>query len=61
MRAGGSDVREAVHAAFADPWPAIDVAELALRAGVDVGRLRAAAAQGASEVLRPAAAALLAA
>lgn len=61
IRAGGNDVRDAVRAAFAAPWPLLDVEELAMRAGVDVERLRAAAETGAREILHPAAAALLAA
>lgn len=60
LRVGGREVKEAVMAAFAEPWPIIDVAELALRANVDVAELQAAAARGAREVLAPAAARLLA-
>jgi hypothetical protein len=61
LRIGGAAVKSAVHAAFADPWPRLDVEELALRANVDVARLRVACEQGVAEVIRPAAAVLLAA
>jgi hypothetical protein len=61
LRVGGAAVQSAVCAAFADPWPQLDVEELALRANVDVARLRVASEQGVAEVIRPAAAELLAA
>jgi hypothetical protein len=61
LRVGGAAVKSAVHAAFTDPWPKLDVAELALRANVDVALLPVAAEQGVAEVIRPAAAELLAA
>jgi hypothetical protein len=61
LRAGGSEVRAAVLAAFAAPWPRFDVEELALRANVDVSLLRRAVATGVEEVLVPAQARLLAA
>lgn len=61
LRSGRADVLAGVHAAFAAPWPSIDVRELSLRSGVDVERLAAAAEQGQKEVLAPAAAHLLAA
>jgi hypothetical protein len=60
LGAGGPDVRAAVRAALAEPWPKLDVAELALRAGVDEAELRAAARTGVSEVVEPAVARLLA-
>ena len=61
LRAGGAAVKSAAYAAFADPWPKLDIHELALRANVDVELLRAAAAQGVAEIIRPAAAELFAA
>jgi hypothetical protein len=61
LRVGGAEVRAAVLRAFAEPWPRLDVAELALRANVDVSLLRRAADAGAVEVLEPAKARLLAA
>jgi hypothetical protein len=61
LRAGGADVRAAVKAAFAAPWPRLDVDELAVRANVDVSLLRRAADAGVAEVLVPAQARLLAA
>jgi hypothetical protein len=61
LRVGGAAVKSAVCAAFADPWPKLDLLELGLRANVDVALLHAASEQGVSEVIRPAAAALLAA
>ena len=60
LHVGGDAVRSAVCAAFAAPWPKVDVEELALRANVDVALLHAAAQQGVVEVIRPAAAQLLA-
>lgn len=60
LRVGGREVKEAVMAAFAEPWPRLDVTELALRANVDRAALQAAAERGAREVLAPAAARLLA-
>jgi len=47
--------------AFREPWPEADLEELALRANVALGALRAASAEGTSDVLCPATAALLAA
>jgi hypothetical protein len=61
LRSGDADVLASVHAAFAEPWPNVDVHELSLRSNVDVEHLAAAAAQGVREVLKPAAARLLAA
>jgi hypothetical protein len=61
LRSGGAAVRFAVRAAFAEPWPKLDVDELALRANVDVATLRVACQEGATDVIRPAAAELLAA
>ncbi len=61
LSAGGGEVRAAVNAAFAEPWPRLDVGELALRANVDVSLLRRAADAGITEVLVPARARLLAA
>jgi uncharacterized protein YdbL (DUF1318 family) len=61
LAVGGSEVRAAVVAAFATPWPEADLAELALRANVDETLLRRAAAEGIVEVLRPARDQLLAA
>ncbi len=61
LQVGGAAVKLAVCAAFADPWPKLDLEELALRADVDVALLRMAAEQGVREVIRPAAVELLAA
>jgi hypothetical protein len=61
LKAGGARVRKAVLAAFEEPAPRIDVAELALRADLDAAALAAAAQAGLDDVVKPAAAALLAA
>jgi hypothetical protein len=61
LRSGDAKVVASVHAAFAAPWPSVDVRELSLRSHVDVQCLAAAAQQGITEVLTPAAAHLLAA
>jgi hypothetical protein len=61
LRAGGAEVKAAVVAAFAEPWPRLDVEELALRANVEVALLRRAADEGITEVLVPAQTRLLAA
>ena len=61
LRVGGAAAKSAVCAALADPWPKLDVEELALRANVDVALLHAACEQGVAEVIRPATAELLAA
>jgi hypothetical protein len=61
LRSGDANVSASVHAAFAAPWPSVDVRELSLRSHVDVQCLAAAAEQGVTEVLTPAAARLLAA
>jgi len=55
------EVTASIHAAFAAPWPRVDVQELSLRSNVDVQCLVAAAEQGINAVLAPAAAHLLAA
>jgi hypothetical protein len=61
LQVGGEAVNAAVRAAFAEPWPRLDVEELALRAGVDARLLAQAAREGAVEVLSPAVSRLLAA
>jgi hypothetical protein len=61
LRVGGAPVKSVVCAAFEDPWPKLDLEELALRANVDVALLQVASEQGVAEVIRPAAAELLAA
>jgi len=61
LRNGDAEVSARVRAAFAEPWPRVDVAELSLRSNVDATLLAAAAEQGIAEVLTPAAARLLAA
>jgi hypothetical protein len=61
LRNGTAEVKASVRAAFAEPWPRLDVAELSLRSNVDVRLLAASAKQGLTEVLAPAAAHLLAA
>jgi hypothetical protein len=60
LRVGGPSVKVAVTAAFAAPVAPIDVAGLALRAGVDGALLVAAGRGGIAEVVRPAAAVLTA-
>jgi hypothetical protein len=59
IQVGGARVRNAVEAAFAESAPRIDVAELALRAGIRATVLTDAARAGIDEVVQPAAAALL--
>jgi hypothetical protein len=61
LRTGNAEVKASVRAAFAQPWPRVDVAELSLRSNVDLQLLAAAAKQGLTDVLAPAAAHLLAA
>jgi len=61
LRSGDAEVSASVHAAFAAPWPRIDVGELSVRSNVDVQCLEAAVEQGITEVLAPARARLLAA
>lgn len=61
LRSGDANVIASVHAAFAAPWPSVDVRELSLRSNVAVECLAAAAQQGINEVLTPAAERLLAA
>jgi len=60
LSVGDAEVRASIRAAFAAPWPRVDVEELGLRSNVDVQRLLVAAQQGTHEVLAPAAAHLLA-
>jgi hypothetical protein len=54
LAAGGAEVKAAVQRALGEPWPELDVAELALRANVPVSQLAAAARAGVREVLEPA-------
>jgi hypothetical protein len=61
LGSGGAEVRAAVRAALAEPWPELDVEELALRSNVEAKLLAAAAKRGVREVLEPAVARLLAA
>lgn len=61
VRVGGADVRAAVAAAFREPAPTFDIEEIALRAGVSPVELTHVVPGAVREVLRPAAAALLAA
>ena len=61
LRSGDANVAASIRAAFAAPWPHVDIGELSLRSGVDIARLAAAAEQGVHEVITPAAARLLAA
>ena len=61
LRVGGAPVAAAVHAAFSQPCPRLDLEELALRANVDLAELERAVEQGMAEVIRPAAQRLLAA
>jgi hypothetical protein len=60
LQAGGAEVLAAVQAALGEPWPKLDVHELAVRTGVDVALLERSAREGAEQVLAPAVAALLA-
>lgn len=57
----GPEVRAAVARAFREPAPKLELEAVALRSGVPVERLRAAAGAGLAEVLRPAARSLMAA
>lgn len=61
LRSGDAEVAARVRAAFAMPWPRLDVEELSLRSRVDVQLLAAAAEQGIADVLIPASVHLLAA
>ena len=61
LQTGGAPARAAVERAFREPWPEAALEELALRANVDLGALRAANAAGVRDVLGPATDALLAA
>lgn len=61
LRVGGEQVRQAVLEAFAGPLPRIDIEELASRADIDPELLIREAKLGVEEVIRPAAAAMLAA
>ncbi|HEX2880301.1 MAG TPA: ferritin-like domain-containing protein [Polyangiaceae bacterium] len=61
LRVGGVQVRQAVLEAFASPLPRVDIEELALRADIDPDLLVRAAQAGVDEVIRPAAATMLAA
>ncbi len=54
LQAGGPEVRAAIEAALAEPWPQVDVAELAVRTGVPRTELARVATQGVAEVLVPA-------
>lgn len=54
LQAGGPEVRAAIEAALATPWPQIDVAELAVRTGVSRTELARLASQGVAQVLVPA-------
>lgn len=54
LQAGGAEVRAAVEAALAKPWPQIDVAELAVRTGVSRTELSRLASEGVTRVLAPA-------
>lgn len=61
LRVGGAEVKAAVRAALEEPWPALDLDELALRANVSPARVAEAAERARVEVLMPAARRLLAA
>lgn len=54
LQAGGAEVRAGVQAALSQPWPRVDIDELALRAGVARAELARAADEGVARVLRPA-------
>lgn len=59
LQVGGRAVREAVQAALAEPWPTLDTRELAVRAGVSLESVNAAARAATVRVLEPATRALL--
>lgn len=61
LQSGGAEARTAVRAALAEPWPELDVEELALRANVSPELVAEAASRAITNVLTPAAARLLAA
>lgn len=61
LRVGGEQVRQAVLEAFAGPLPRVDIEELALRADIDLELLIREAKLGVDEVIRPAAATMMAA
>lgn len=54
LQAGGPEVRAAIEAALAEPWPQIDVTELAVRTGVPRAELARLATEGVGQVLVPA-------
>lgn len=58
LQTGGAEVRAAVHAALAEPWPTLDAAELALRAGVASEEIEATIRDAKRRVLGPATRAL---
>lgn len=60
MSVGGSEVRDAVLAALAEPWPRLDTTELALRTGVPQSIVDRMALDAYRRVLEPATRALTA-
>jgi hypothetical protein len=58
VQTGGQEVRDAVVKALNEPWPRLDVSELALRTGVERSVIEHATLQAYNRVLRPAATAL---
>lgn len=59
LQVGDDSVREAVLKALAEPWPVLDMRELAVRSGVSQEVVASAAARARTQVLQPAARALL--
>lgn len=60
LQAGGAEVRAAVEAALAQPWPQVDVDELALRSGIARSELMRSAREGVDGIILPAVRQLLA-
>jgi hypothetical protein len=59
LQLGGDSVREAVLKALTEPWPTLDAHELAVRSGVSHDVVVSAARSARTQVLEPAARALL--
>lgn len=59
LQVGGPDVERAVRSALAEPWPTLDTAELAVRAGVSQPTIARAEQMARRQVLEPATRALV--